>query len=424
MRTIYSFLFFIFSIFYFPFFIFKGKHRSGLAERFGQLSSENKKKLAGKKVYWVHAVSVGEVQLALRLIHTWRPLFKGAGYLLTTTTVAGYEVASKSIHPDDALSFFPMDFAWTVRSFIRAASPAKVVMVETEIWPNLICELSNQGIPTYIMNGRISDRAISKYRLVRFFLRGILSQLSGIGVQDELMRDRFVELGAPKEIVKITGNIKYDWQPPDREPAEIEEVKNSLRAVSTQWFLAASTHEGEEAAVFDMAEAIWQKHPKAGILIAPRHIHRVSAIEELARQKGVALKKVFDEGKNDYDVKESKRVWLLDRMGWLAFLYEAMDIVFVGGSLAPIGGHNIVEPAFFAKPVLVGPHTENFLEMVSQFQKREAVMQVRDAADLRDKVLFLIDHPDERNRLGKAAQKVVREYGGALQKNTSTFFVS
>ena len=422
MLLLYDVIFFFFALAYLPVFLLKGKHRHGLSERFGIVPEEIREKLKGRKVFWLHAVSVGEVTLAVRFADAIRKKDAEAQMVLTTTTSAGWDVANKLKDENDVLLYFPVDFGFAVRSFIRSVSPKAVIILETEIWPNLMTELSRLGIPVFIVNGRISDKGIGTYRLVRFFLRRILRCVAAIGAQDERMKERFLELGAEPGRVGVTGNLKYDWVPSDSRDAPLEDLKHRLKTGANFWLVAGSTHENEEELLFELYPALKERFPNFRLLIAPRHLERLASIEQRAAQKNIPVKKVSSLEQNGSSDKNSEGVLLLDQMGVLAFWYQLADAVFMGGSLVPVGGHNLVEPAYFKKPILFGPFMQNFTEMADEFQKNGAAIQVRDAKDLKQKLMELFQDKEKRERLGLAAKRLVLSHQGAVQKNIEMVF--
>ncbi len=419
MRILYDLGFSVFAMVYLPFFLLKGKAKGGLGSRLGRVDASVVHRLKGNKVIWVHAVSVGEVSLAVRLLSHWRKTFPGARFVLTTTTAAGREVASRSLNEADTLLEFPVDFRFSVRRFVEALRPAAVVMMETEIWPNLVHELSSRNIPIFILNGRISDRAIGQYRRVKFFLAPLLKKFAGIGAQDESMRGRFLELGARPESVHVTGNLKFDWEPAHDVSTETTAARKAL--ASDFLLVAASTHEGEDEVLLDAFRELKKDLPGIGLVLAPRHLERLSSIESLAARKGIRLKRVFSQGEKGY---HKEKAWLLDRMGVLQHLYAAADAVFVGGSLAPVGGHNPVEPGYYAKPVMFGPRMNNFSEMSRFFLEGEAAFEVRNAADIRGRVLFLAGDARARELMGLRAKNIVLGHQGALENSTKIFEAS
>ena len=413
MNFLYDIGFFIFALFYLPLFFLKGKWNKASLSRLGIIPQEAQQRLRGQNVLWLHAVSVGEVGVAVGFLNRLRDELRDVQVLLTTTTVTGYGVAQKIKNEEDVLLYFPADFRFAVRSFVKNVSPAALILFETEIWPNLISELSARGVPVVILNGRLSEGAFARYRRIRPFLKKTLSKLSAIGVQDERMRERFAALGA--SVVTVTGNLKFDWMPPHNFTPPVEELRHFCRRPGEFLWVAGSTHEGEEERLFDVCRNLKEKHAGLRLLIAPRHLHRVSDIENTAARKKIVLKRLSAENCRRQPAPDE--VWLLDQMGVLAALYEAADAVFVGGSLVPVGGHNLVEPAYFAKPVLFGPHMQNFLEMANEFKKNGAGVEVRDAADLERKMDEIIESADRRRALGRAAKRLVERHQGATERN-------
>lgn len=421
MKILYNIFFSVFALLYLPSFYFKGKSAAGLGSRLGRIPEETRAQLEGKEILWVHAVSVGEVALAIRLLTDWRERFPGKKFVLTVTTVAGREVAQRQISPADILLWYPVDFAFSVRRFIGTLKPQAVVILETEIWPNLLWELSRKKIPVFIFNGRISDRAYPKYLRIRSFMRPILNLFSGIGVQDETMRRRFEALGAEPSRLAVTGNIKFDWQPPKAVSEEAITVIRTHRQPSHFLMLAVSTHAGEEEILFDLYKNKIKENPNFRLFIAPRHLSRISAIEAAAAKSGVEMKSVFSDPNNRYDEGIQCPVLIVDRMGVLPAFYEAADLVFVGGSLVPVGGHNPVEPAYYRKPILVGPYMQNFEEMTRAFLEAGAITQITRSADLAQVTQGFMSDPVKCSAAGEAAKSFVQREGGAILKNTQTF---
>lgn len=416
-KILYNILFSLFALCYLPVFFIKGKAKGGVGSRFGNVPADVRARLQGHKVIWVHAVSVGEVALAVRLLNHWRAVFASYRFVLTTTTIAGYEVAQKTKHPSDELLQFPVDFGFSVKRFTDAVRPAAVVMMETEIWPNLVWQMAKNNTPVIILNGRISDKALKKYRWVRFFLKPVLRLFSGIGAQDETMCRRFIELGAHAENVQTTGNLKYDWQPPESMAADTLTARQRLSGSCSFLLIAASTHAGEEEILMDIYKKIRSRVPGFGLLLAPRHLDRLGEVETLARKNGTPLKRVFTRVQNGYD-NTPEGLWLLDRMGVLAHLYPAASAVFIGGSLVRVGGHNPVEPAYFEKPVLFGPHMNNFLEMSRLFIEKKAAISVRDAGELEECLEYLTRNNPAAIQMGREAKDLVQSRCGAFERNS------
>ena len=369
---------------------------------------------------WIHAVSVGEMSQAVRVADALRKRLPDAQFVMTATTATGREIAEKFKRSEDVVLYYPVDFRASVSAFIRAVSPKAVIILETEIWPNLLAELSAKKIPVFVMNGRISDRAFPKYRMAKFFIKPTLQYFTWIGAQDERMRERFLELGALPEKVEVTGNMKYDWAPPVLKENEAEKIEKSLKVPGFIWCVAGSTHEGEEEVLFDVYKALKNKHPFFRLLIAPRHLDRLASIEAQAFRRDLKLQKVSSLLKSgEREVKEDV-VFILDKMGVLANLYSLADFVFVGGSLVPYGGHNLIEPAFFEKPIVVGHFTDNFKEMTAEFKRSEAVVEVQDKEVLQDIFGKLIGDAGYRQKLGAAAKRQIALHQGATERNIQT----
>ena len=417
MRIIYDILFFIFSLFYLPFFLIKGKHKEGFLSRFGVVPEEIKKKLLTKNVVWIHAVSVGEMTEALRLADILRPGVKNVCFVLTTTTTTGMEIAKKFKKIEEVVLYFPVDFRASINSFLRGICPKAVIILETELWPNLLAALAERKIPAFIMNGRISDRAFPKYKCLKFLLKPLLNRLTWVGAQDDLMKSRFLELGLEPARIAVTGNIKYDWEPSRRGAEAVEWVEKKIKIPGSFLLIAGSTHSGEEIIFFDLFKRLKKDFPFFKLLVAPRHLNRLESIDAEAKKIGVRLHKV---SLRDLPSAEES-VFLLDQMGILSQMYRIADCVFVGGSLVSCGGHNLIEPAYFEKPILFGGSMENFKEMASEFKKAGAAIELKDARGLEVEIRKLIVNEKSRKSMGLAAKSLVERHRGAAKKNGEVF---
>jgi 3-deoxy-D-manno-octulosonic-acid transferase len=271
----------------------------------------------------------------------------------------------------------------------------------------VIRQLSARGVPVLIANGRISDRAFGRYLAARFFLRRLFRKVGAVSAQDERMRARFVALGASPDQVAVNGNLKYDWEPSPFQDEAAAGLKRALRLSAPSLFLAGSTHEGEEDALFGVYAAVRKENPRARLLVAPRHPERMASIEKCAFKHGLRLRRVTTSSYEALSDKNETDVWLLDQVGVLASLYECAEFVFVGGSLVDVGGHNLVEPAFYSKPILFGPHMQNFSLMALEFKAQGAALEVADARALREVWENGLRDPRE----------LVRRHQGATQKN-------
>ena len=413
MSFLYTLAFSLFALLYLPTFLIKGKHRSRLRERFGSIAPVFEDRGTDAQVVWIHGVSVGEMVQAVRLGQELKKRTKGLRCIYTTTTLTGYAVAEKWVSPEDALFAFPLDFRFAVRKFCDATRPDLVVILETELWPNLLWELFSRRIPVYIANGRISDEALTRYRLIKPFLRHLLPQIDAIGAQDALMQERFVELGAKTDRVHLMGSLKYDWQPSARDE-RFDRVLDEVSAVLPKPALicvAGSTHEGEEAMLLGIYARLKRTCPGLALFLAPRHLHRNKDIESCAKKMGIQVQ-YLSQGPG----QTADGVWLLDTMGSLPFLYAKADLVVMGGSFVKVGGHNLVEPAYFDKPILFGPYMNNFRSMAKDFLNAGAAVRCQHAADLEREIEVLAKDSRQRERIGKNAGRLVQTSSGALER--------
>lgn len=409
-RLVYALAMSVFALLYLPAFIRKGKHGAGLSERLGRLAPGDRERLGrASKVIWVHGVSVGEVTLAFRLGDEIRRREPATTLLYTVTTRTGRQVAERLRRPDDVVAYCPIDFDFAVRRFMDGWRLAAAVLMETEIWPVLIRRWAERGVPVTIANARISDKAYPGYSRVRGWIGPVLRQVGRICAQSLEMAERYRRLGATESSLRVTGNLKYDWAPPP--PAEAVSARIARRDPGSSFILlAASTHQGEEQILFDIYTRIKAQYPYFQMVVAPRHPERLASVLKEAERARVECELLSGSG-----VSQGK-VLLVDQMGVLGSLYPAAHVVFVGGSLVPVGGHNPIEPAYFGKPVLFGPCVANFREIAADFVKAGAAVSVPDAEGLEKEVLRLLSDPVERERMGARALEWVSSQRGALSR--------
>ncbi len=370
---------------------------------------------------WLHAVSVGEVISAAGLVRELRARMPGTPLYVSVTTVAGREVAQEKLAPlVDAIFYAPIDYAFPVRRVLRRFQPAILIVLETEIWPVLYREIKRSGASLVILNGRISDRALPRYLRCRFLFRHVLRLPDAIFTQTDEDRERYVQIGAPREIVQTLGNLKYDAAPErGRPPQVILELLHKLRP-ETVW-IAASTMPGidskdidEDAAVIGAFSELAPAHPSLLLILVPRRPERFDAAEQRLRAAGLAyIRRSRDTRHADLKLP---CVVLLDSIGELASLFPLADIVFMGGSLARRGGHNLLEPATSARPIITGPHLENFAAIAGEFRREQAMLEIEDAGALAATVERLIHNPALRQTLGaRAAELAAKRLGVTRQ---------
>jgi 3-deoxy-D-manno-octulosonic-acid transferase len=392
-----------------PFYLWKGratgKYQASFRERMGALPAELPR--GASRSIWVHAVSVGEVLTARVLVDGLKRRFPGWPVFLSTTTVTGHEVARRSVPAADGLFYAPFDFPWPVRTALRRLDPVLLVLVETEIWPNLIHEARRRGTRVAIVNGRLSPRSFPRYQRLRVLLRRVLGDVDLFLMQGEPHAERARLLGAAPARVQVTGNLKFDALP---EPGSAPALLSLLHGEGPLW-VAGSTAPGEEAMVLEAFRGLRERVPGLRLLLAPRHAERFAEVVELTRGAG------FDTVRRT-ELQDGWRgeVVILDTLGELARVYALGTVVFVGGSLVPSGGHNVLEAAAAGKPVVVGPHMENFQEIADQFLAADALVQVKDAAALAPAVLHLFTHPKEAAAVASRAHDLLAGSRGALQR--------
>jgi len=401
-------------------------YRKDVAQRFGFYPADFFKALSGKRVLWVHASSVGEVMMARFFMRSLRTRHPDAALVFSTSTPGGRTAAQSHLEGIDTFIYLPYDLAWVTRSVVNRISPDLFVFMETEIWANLLHSLSKKQIPAMMLNGRISDLSFPRYKRISTFLSYIFEEVSVFLMQTPESTERLIMLGATAGRVETTGNMKYDQ-------AAVAEAKGKGEGSQTalslsvlglkkgaRLMIAGSTHSGEEFAVLKAYAEIVSLHPSLVLLIAPRHLKRLNEIEGLITKRGFhPIRKSTISGPLSPSTDGKKRVILLDTLGELARLYPLGDLIFVGGSLVPIGGHNLLEPASFKKPVFFGPHMANSKEIVSQLKQSGGGIEVSGAEDLAEKMSELEGDSEIYQKRGEAAYLVVQNNQGAVKRNLS-----
>ena len=386
-----------------------GKYRTGLSQRLGRLPQHLGSQTA-RPTIWVHAVSVGEVLATSGLVAELRQRFPRHRVVVSTTTDTGQKLAQKHFGAEDVF-YFPLDFAFAIRPFMRSLRPELIVIAETEFWPNFLRLARASEARIAVVNARISDRSWPSYRRFRLFLARVLQHVNLFLAQTEEDAKRLVAIGAPAERVRVSGNLKFDVPVPAA-PA----IVGSLRAVFQQSkaspvLVCGSTVEEEEPLLLRAFENVLASHPRAVMILAPRHPERFSEVAQLLEQLDIRFwRRSLWSGD-----AITGGVLLIDTIGELAALYSLADVAFVGGSLVPRGGHNIIEPAQHGVPIVVGNHTENFRDIVNLFQTHDA-LRVVSPAELPLAFMELISHEAARRGLGQRAAETLRSQTGATQR--------
>jgi 3-deoxy-D-manno-octulosonic-acid transferase len=375
--------------------------------------------LDGDESIWIHAVSVGEVLTARALLQALRERYPRLRIFLSTTTITGYQVARNNLQYIDEVFYFPFDFAFIVRRTLRLVRPRLFVMMETELWPNLLRACRAGGVKTLLVNGRISSRSYPRYKLARPFFRHVLAHVDRFCMQSEESARRIVDMGADPARVTVTGSLKFDsLERPESLAASDRGRNRVLRyfriSPDRPVLIAASTLKGEEEPVLEAFQRMRATRPNALLIIAPRKPERFDDVERLARRTGL---NVARRSELRVDAEPRHDIVVLDTIGELAQLFQVATVVFVGGSLVDAGGHNILEPAVFGKPIIFGPHMQNFAEIARAFLDNGAGIEVNTDRELETVLLELMGDPVRRASLGAAARALVEANRGARARS-------
>jgi 3-deoxy-D-manno-octulosonic-acid transferase len=394
-----------------------------LVERFGRVRVNP----AGERSIWIHAVSVGEVIAVRPLIARLKRAYPGTRIALSVTTPTGRRVAEERLQGVDDLFSCPFDLAIVVRHVMRRVSPRALLVVETEIWPNLLREAHRAGAVSLLVNGRISDRSFPRYRVIRSFLKRFLAEVDRFLMQSALYAGRIGELGAAPASIRVVGSLKFDadldldldldsGSGSGSDSQVTREERSRVTPEGRRVLIAGSTLDPEEGALLSIFERLRATWPELFLVLAPRHPARFDEVYALAtaRGLGVARRSRPEASPPDADVL------VLDTLGELASLYAEAEVVFVGGSIATWGGHNIIEPAAKGKPVLFGPHMQNFAEIARLFLEADAAVQVQDAGELERALRDLLEHPSKREELSRRAREVVERNRGAADRTVAS----
>ncbi len=387
------------------------KYIGSLAQRMGYLPVSFN--LDGDESIWIHAVSVGEALTARALIAELRERYPGLRIFLSTTTLTGQQVARTRLQGVDAVFFFPFDLPPFVNRTLKLVKPRLFLMMETEIWPNLLHACRTAGVKTMLVNGRISSRSYPRYKLARGFFRRVLLDVDRFCMQSDESARRIMDIGADPARVVVTGSLKFDSleSPTSAVGRGASRVVRYFRFTTPRpVIVAGSTMKGEESAVLAAFAAVRRVHPSAMLIMAPRKPERFAEAEALARAEG---HRVVRRTELAVDAEPRADVVILDTIGELAHLFQVATVVFIGGSLADYGGHNILEPAVHGKPIVFGPYMQNFAEIASTFLAHQAAIQVADATELSNVFVRLTGDPVERARLSAAARALVEANRGA-----------
>jgi len=420
MFILYDLVFILLFVVWLPFYgfraLFRKKHQGGLLQRFGVFPRELDEKLSSGVDVWLHAVSVGEVLAARSILEGLRKEFPALKLAISTITRTGNDVANSLAGDNDIVVYLPLDISFIIKKVLKKSGPKIFLMMETELWPNLIRVLSKFRIPVALLNARISPRSFRGYKKVRFIIKGALRRIDFLAMQTQKDAQRAIALGAPPGRVKVTGNTKFDLAGLENvSQQEKRRLRDSLGLnEEAQLFVCGSTHKGEEEILLAVYRDLIAEYPDLRLLIAPRHLERIESIERLL--SGFDLSSIrssqFSAGK-----QAAEHIIILDKMGVLGSLYSIATLVFVGGSLIPRGGQSVIEPAAFAKPVIFGSHMFNFQETVDELLSAKAAIMVQGKNQLLLACREMLSNPEKRVSLGQKAKDVVEKLSGATERN-------
>ena len=419
MYFIYNLLLFSISLLLVPFLLFAilsaQKYRSGFLQKLGFISSSILLKLSGERPVWIHAVSVGEVMATIPLVQEIKRTYPDQKIVLSTVTVTGNFTATLNAKEADAVIYFPFDYPFIVKRAIKKINPKLFITLETELWPNFLRRLKRNGISSVVISGRISNRSYRKYRGARFFFSKVLANIDAFYMQTDLDAQRVIDIGAPRDRVITVGNLKFDQCVPTLTAEEKAQLYRAFHLDAGQRiFIAGSTHRGEEETVLEIFKTLKKRYADLILILAPRHPERFNEADNLiSRHKLKSIKRTQLEqqkGPQHHDVI------LLDTIGELSKLYSIGTIIFVGGSLVPIGGHNVLEPVAYKKAVIFGPHMDNFLEIARVLKDTGGGLQVATKEEFLSQAQKLLHDDTLRDALGEKAFESIAHNQGTIEK--------
>lgn len=404
-----------------PYFLYRLTKEKGFGNRFrqnmGLVRKEEIAPVANANCIWIHGASVGEMVAVSPLVKEIKRVMPERKVLVSAVTVGGYDMARQIMPEADAIINFPLDLPFVASSMVDRIRPGIFMMVETELWPNFLRAVRKRNIPVMMVNGRISEKSAKNYRYLYGLLRDMFDTISRFCMQSSIDANYITQLGADPEKVFVTGNTKFDQTYAEVTPEDLAAYKTELGLEEDAYpiIVAGSTHATEEDAVLTSFIALRKKIPRARLIIAPRKLNRLEEIKSLIADLGFEMG-LRSELKEMEGRRPSYPVLLMDTIGELGRIYAVGDIVFVGGSLVHYGGHNVLEPAAHAKPILVGPSMEDFKESYSLLSKAGACRMISDTAGLTEAFLEIAGDDALRKKMGDASIQIIQENRGAALK--------
>jgi 3-deoxy-D-manno-octulosonic-acid transferase len=422
MKGLYNFLFTIFFCLSAPYYFLKmwrrGNWREGFAQRFGRYNSKVKQAITNRHVLWIHAVSVGEVNICTHLIRALEGRLPNLKIVVSTTTSTGMAELNKKLPSQILKVYYPIDRRLCVLRAIASLHPEAIVLIEAEIWPNFLWRARELDIPTFLVNARLSERSFRGYRFFRLLFRSIFAGFTGVGCQNEADAQRLRQLGCRPDAVHVVGNLKFDAA--KLEERRVLDVPGLLRQLGfppgARLLVAGSTHAGEEAILAQVFLRLRQQFPDLHLVVVPRHFERGKEVGRDLTTHGVKF--AFRSGITGHTQYEPGEVdcLLVNTTGELRFFYEHAAVIFVGKSLTAEGGQNPIEPGALGKPIVFGPNMQNFEAVAKTFVERDAAVQVKNSAELEAALAQLLSDPARATQLGRNALQAVRENSGAIER--------
>ena len=420
MHLLYNLLALVLVVLAAPVFLYRLIREAGFGERlkqsFGWLPPETVAKVANKNAIWLHAASVGEIVATSPMVKEIKKEMPDSVVVISVVTASGYDMAKRIIPEADGVIFFPLDLPWLSCHVVKKIAPQAFLLVETELWPNFLKASRKAGIPVMMVNGRIGDKSFGNYRYLGSVLQDMLQTVVKFCMQSSIDAQYIIKLGADPQRVMVTGNTKYDQTYTDVSEAEQKLLISQYGFAGQRPILiAGSTHKGEEESLFASFSKIRNLFPQACLVIAPRDIQRADELVSMAAATG---HRAVKRSKLEKETASGHNTVILDTIGELGRVYSIADIVFVGGSLIPQGGHNILEPAAHGKPIIVGPHMFNFKDIYALLSDRKACITAKDPTLLTDKLLAVLENKELSETMSKNARAIIEENRGAAHKNT------
>jgi 3-deoxy-D-manno-octulosonic-acid transferase len=422
MRVAYNILFVLFFWLSAPWYFLKmwrrGNWRAGFGQRFARYGAEIQSALGRRPVIWLHAVSVGEVGVCLQLLRALEPKLPAFQFVVSTTTSTGMGELRRRLPPHVKSVYYPADFPGVVRRALNTIRPGAIILVEAELWPNLLWQAQDRAIPLFLVNARLSERSFKGYGRFSFLFRPIFGKFRAVGCQQPGDAERLVSLGFPAEAVHTVGNMKFDAAQPEARPGL--DVTALLRQIGVhpdaKLLVAGSTHAGEEAMLAEMLPRLRRRFPELFLILVPRHFERAKEVgQELAAHGVRFMYRSYIAGEK-LSAPGQLECLLVNSTGELKFFYEQAALVFVGKSLSARGGQNPIEPAALGKAMVFGPNMQNFKAVAGAFLAEQAALQVPDAAGLEQAIMELLGDDQRRCEMGARALEVVRQNLGATSR--------